>query len=351
MPLDSLYLDNFRLFSKTKIHFKNNHTIILGKNGSGKTTIVEAINLLYSNKSLRSKDIKDCIKEGSDFFKVSAKGTLENKEFTKITRKKLDARLESKIEPREIKRADLERPVVVLNKQLKLIDGDPEIRRELFYQLMFHVKPDLKNLHKKYTQVLSQRNKALKQGAQNKEIIIWTNKLLDLGIQLAKGQLQVFNSFKKSVAKEVIPKRSLDFYKGLNLRFKKGWASSKELEEVLSESLDKERALGYTLNGPHKFDFVFNIHQKNTKEILSRGQQKLLILLTFLSINDFFIAEKKPSSILIIDDLTSELDEENLKVFLDEVPKQDNQIIMTDIDPNDVLKKDKKLNSLEKIIL
>ena len=68
MPLESLYLDNFRLFKNTKLEFKENHTIIFGKNGSGKTSILEAINLLHTNKSLRSKDLSDCTREGQNAF-------------------------------------------------------------------------------------------------------------------------------------------------------------------------------------------------------------------------------------------------------------------------------------------
>ena len=48
MPLESLYLSNFRLFKEKKINFEKNHTFIFGKNGSGKTSLLEAINLIYS---------------------------------------------------------------------------------------------------------------------------------------------------------------------------------------------------------------------------------------------------------------------------------------------------------------
>ena len=99
------------------------------------------------------------------------------------------------------------------------------------------------------------------------------------------------------------------------------------------------------------FDFNFYLHNKKSKDVLSRGQQKLLILLTFLSINDFFYSLNSPGSILLIDDLTSELDHENLKLFLQEVPKQKNQIIMTDIDASNSLKKDKIADTFEKIII
>ena len=351
MPLESLYLDNFRLFKNTKLEFKENHTIIFGKNGSGKTSILEAINLLHTNKSLRSKDLSDCTREGQNAFILGVSGSLRHQEFIRSLKKETGKRVENKLKAEALKKEDLELPVVILNKQLKLIDGDPEIRRDFFYRLMFHVKHEAKRHFSEYTKILSQRNKSLKQKVDKRQLDIWTNQLVESGQKLSEVQKETFDLFKKSVAKEVVPKRSLDFYKGLNLKFQRGWPSSKKFSEALHENYEKDRALGYTQLGPHKFDFNFYLHNKKSKDVLSRGQQKLLILLTFLSINDFFDSLNCPGSILLIDDLTSELDHENLKLFLQEVPKQKNQIIMTDIDASNSLKKDKIADTFEKIII
>ena len=351
MPLESLYLSNFRLFKEKKINFKKNHTFIFGKNGSGKTSLLEAINLIYTNRSLRSSDLAECIKEGEWGFKAALSATNNKIPYTRTLIKEKEKRLENKINLKNIKKEEIELPILVLNKQLRLIDGDPEIRREFFNSLMFHVKHEIKKISSNYSQVLSQRNKAIKGGSTKKEINIWTDKLLFLGEELAKNQKQTFDLFKASIAKEVVPKRNLEFYKGLNLKFFKGWPGQKDLKSTLKENFEKDRSIGYTQYGPHKFDFNFYIHAKKSKNLLSRGQQKLLILLTFLSINDFFNSLNCPGSILLIDDLTSELDHENLKLFLQEVPKQKNQIIMTDIDASNSLKKDKIADTFEKIII
>ncbi len=351
MPLESLYLDNFRLFKNKKLTFKKNHTFIFGNNGSGKTSLLEAINLVYTNKSIRTVDLAECIKEGEQAFKIGVSGRNREHDFTRTLTKEKGKKLENKINTRNVNKAEMELPILLLNKQLRLIDGDPETRREFFNNLMFHVKHETKNISSNYFKVLSQRNRAIKKGAGKKEISIWTDKLVDFGEKLNVYQKEVFLLYKKSIAKEVIPKRKLDFYKGLNLKFKKGWAGTKSFGELLTDNFEKDRVLGYTQFGPHKFDFNFYTYTKKSKNTLSRGQQKLLILLTFLSINDFFKSINRPGALLLIDDLSSELDKENLKLFLNEVPKHENQIFITDIDSSNSLKKDLNDDTFERIII
>ena len=124
MPLESLYLSNFRLFKEKKINFKKNHTFIFGKNGSGKTSLLEAINLIYTNKSLRSSGLVECIKEGEWVFKAALSATNNKQPYTRTLIKEKEKRLENKINLKNIKKEEIELPILVLNKQLRLIDGD-----------------------------------------------------------------------------------------------------------------------------------------------------------------------------------------------------------------------------------
>ena len=83
MPLERLHLKNFRLFQDKVFKISEGTTLILGKNGSGKTSILESVNILIAGKSFRTKETKDCIKSEKEFFSISAKDlsfvSLENK--------------------------------------------------------------------------------------------------------------------------------------------------------------------------------------------------------------------------------------------------------------------------------
>ena len=79
MPLQKVHLENFRLFDSKILSFSKGANLIIGPNGSGKTSILEALNILISGNSFREKDTKICINQANNFFKIKGKGTLQNK--------------------------------------------------------------------------------------------------------------------------------------------------------------------------------------------------------------------------------------------------------------------------------
>ena len=70
-----------------------------------------------------------------------------------------------------------------------MIDGEPEIRREFFNDLMFHVKPEIKKLHNAYQKVLKQRNRALKKRLSNSEVSLWSKKLISIRFRTQLGAI------------------------------------------------------------------------------------------------------------------------------------------------------------------
>ena len=109
-------------------------------------------------------------------------------------------------------------------------------------------------------------------------------------------------------------------------------------------------ALGHTTQGPHRQDFVFSVDKKKAAANLSRGQVKLLIILMFLSSYDVINKFSQKESFLLIDDIGSEMDEDNLKTLFNIISKDKNQVILTAIDGsfldqmNEDLKQFKRIN-------
>jgi DNA replication and repair protein RecF len=103
------------------------------------------------------------------------------------------------------------------------------------------------------------------------------------------------------------------------------------LVEALRESYIEDLEKGYTTIGPQKFDLDIKIFGNNSSNILSRGEQKLLILLVFLSFGNFFSNIQDKEVIYLIDDLPSELDEENLALALQALKKTKQQKIISSV--------------------
>ena len=96
MPLQRLHLKNFRLFQDKTFKFSHGINLILGENGSGKTTVLESLNILLTGNSFRAKETKECIHSDKEFYNVSAKGILKGKNLSLVVENNHNKRLFSK---------------------------------------------------------------------------------------------------------------------------------------------------------------------------------------------------------------------------------------------------------------
>ncbi len=354
MPLQRLHLKNFRLFQDKTLKFSDGINLILGENGSGKTTVLESLNILLTGNSFRAKETKECIHSDKEFYNISAKGIFKGKDLSLIVENNHNKRLFSKrlLGELSVKKGDLYFLQVVLAKNLKMIDGEPEIRREFFNDLMFHVKPEIKKLHNAYQKALKQRNRALKKKLSNSEVSLWSKKLSALGLELSLEQYNFFKIFKGHTLESMennVSNDSFNYLAKLSLTFSKGWERTKKLEESLFESLVRDKALGYTSKGPHRMDYTFTVDNKKASSNLSRGQLKILILLVFLSSMKLLKDLVDTEILLMIDDLGSELDLNNLTSIVMKILESENQIILTGIEGEEMHKSIKKMTNFTQI--
>ena len=356
MPLERLQLKNFRLFQDSIFSFSSGTNLILGENGSGKTSILESISILLSGSSFRTKETKECIKVNKEFYNITAKGQLQNKKLILSVENGLNKRLKSsrRLDEAAVKKEDLYFLQIVMAKNLRMIDGEPDIRRDYFHELMFHVKPETKKLYKNYYKALKQRNRCLKNNFPNSELSTWSKELAELGLALSLEQYSFFQAFKEHNLKhieEIVSSGEFTFLDKLSITFSKGWERSKKLKESLEESLEKDKAIGYTSKGPHRMDLNFHIDNKKAGSNLSRGQLKVLILLLFLSNSSFIIETTQAETLLMIDDLSSELDANNLSSLVNQIVQSKNQIVLTGIEGEEMHKSIERLTNFTQINL
>jgi len=353
MFLSQIYLKHFRLFDELNLKLSKK-TVLSGANGSGKTTVLEAVNILLEGNSHRTNDNSECITEGKGGFKLGLKGELGSKTIILKATKNLNSRIafERKKGVLDTEKKDLPVAINILASQLRMIEGEPELRRDFFNKTMFHVEHGSKKAYQEYHKALVQRNRALKGRLPEKELSIWTERLKQTGAILNENHNSFFYKLSKSLTysfKEKNLEKNLPFLKDIEINFYPGWSREKELESLLHENLNKDRAIGFTSSGPHRFDLNIRIRKKMAKSILSRGQQKLLILLIFLNTESLIIKENKGGTIFLIDDIASEMDKFNLEKVLEEITLMKSQTILTTIIENrsDILRKFKQIN-LEK---
>ena len=199
---------------------------------------------------------------------------------------------------------------------------------------MFHVEPKADDEYRLYKKTLSQRNMALKRKASEKELKIWNKALIEIGNTLEDTQKRFFEIFFKGTLEKrrEEKKGNPEFLSTIKIHLNKGWPADLSFGDAIEKSSQKDRALGYTSLGPHRLDIMFYTESKLAKSVLSRGQQKLLILLIFFYFNDVLKSQIEAEIIYLIDDITSELDQENLEIVLEEALALKSQLLITAID-------------------
>ena len=163
MSIDKVFLKNFRSFSDLSVDLSNKNLLLTGANGTGKTSVLEAVNVLLTGKSFKTRDLKDCIKDKSKGFLVDLEITRNKSTFKIRAEKELNKRIsrKGKTGTSSVKKKDL--PVIqfIQAKDLRMIEGETELRRDFFNKAMFHVEPKADDEYSLYKKTLSQRNMAL----------------------------------------------------------------------------------------------------------------------------------------------------------------------------------------------
>ena len=324
MSFSKIHLNNFRSFKSSSFNLGKNN-LILGKNGAGKSSFLEAIFFILSKKSFRTSSLNSMVNFESSFFKVDA---ILNEEKFSLTKD-----LSSSIKSIEGNFQNNFLPLILNNFSLNLLEAPKENRRSFIDYLMFHVEHDYKTNHLKFKKALAQRNRALKKSSSS-ELKSWTKIFIDLSQKLTKLKLEFIDSFLKSFPTFVdtlsIPKELKVKFKSISITYDKGWKDN--LLAELRESFVKDQARGFTSLGPQTSDLSVKINKQDSGNILSRGEQKLLILLIYLFFIKTYNDLRPNKTIFLLDDLPSELDEKNLDLALNLLQSADCQLFITSLE-------------------
>ncbi|MBQ6285277.1 MAG: DNA replication/repair protein RecF [Bacilli bacterium] len=345
MNITKIELLNFRNYTKKVFDNFSNLNIIIGKNGIGKTSILEAIYLGSLAKSFKTTNESSIIKENESFFKIKIhyfdylpKKNLEiyldkNGKKTKIN-DKIQSKLSDFISQYRI--------ILLSPDELKLIKSSPNTRRN-------YLNIQISQLHKEYIYYLNNYNNLIKNkndylkklmlnnNLDQRYLDVLDEKIVDEGIKIynyRKKYIDLINEninniFKNYIKNQII---RIDYESDYKLNDKE------KLIKELKRNRKKEINLGMTDFGIHRDDYVFCQNENNCKEFSSQGIQKLIILAMKLSEVNIFINNYDIKPILLLDDLFSELDMKNRNNIFKSLDKKI-QIFITTTDLKNIDKK------------
>ncbi len=340
MYLKKISLFNYKNFSEASFDFDEKIICFVGKNGVGKTNILDAIYHLSYGKSYFNPLAVQNIKHGEDFFVIDA-------EFIKSERKEqLVCSLkkgQKKILKRNGKAYDKFSdhigfiPLVIISPADRdLITEGSETRRKFMDSIISQKDPVyLQNLIQ-YQKIMSQRNALLKYFAlnhvfDNETLSIYDEQLNDFGKYIFETRKEFISEFipifKHHHHAITGSQESVQLVYESNL-------SENDLLTLLKESINKDRALQYTSTGTHKDDLSFEIDNHPIKKFGSQGQQKSFLIALKLAQFEFLKKQSGVKPILLFDDIFDKLDETRVAKIVEMVNSDTfGQLFISDTHP------------------
>lgn len=321
MSIRKLRVNHCRILSQLEIEPSTSLNLITGANGSGKSSLLEAISLLGTGRSFRSSSVTPVIQHQQSSLIVSA-------EIEATTGALISVGMERgrQIQRLQINRTPIQKlsefaellPLQIITPEsIDLVMGSPKRRRSFLDWGMFHVEPQFLALSKMHKKVLKQRNALLKQHTSvDSEMRYWNRELVSLGEQITIFRKQYLNELIETFFTVAVPEIPLFNVLNIHFEYKQGWKESLSFSEALEQNRRRESMVGHTVVGPQEADLQIFSQKERAKLILSRGQAKLLSMGLYLAQLAHLDAKRGKKGVVLIDDLFSELDRENgLTIF------------------------------------
>mgnify|MGYP001178153554 CR=1 FL=1 len=349
MRLKSLRIRDFRNIEEAAIEPGPRATVVYGPNGHGKTNLLEAIYLLATLRPLRTTRYAELPRFGAECAEVTGEWEVAGSD------REISVRLE---EGKRIARLDQKRVrdleayfggisvVAFTPDDLQVIKGGPELRRRHLDRAVFNRFPAFLGESRAYTKALRSRNRLLKEEAPTEMIEAFDGPLAQAGARIVMRRRALLAElgprFQQTLAS--LSKGQLEG----SLRYRSEFAPAKAdeatvrdaLAAALRERLEKDRARGYTGVGPQADRLEFVLGGRAARSYASQGQQRALVLAWKIAEIENLRDHLGYQPLLLLDDVSSELDPERNRQLLAYLEAFDGQVILTTTDPGPLLGRD-----------
>ena len=309
--------------------------LVWGSNGSGKTTVLEAIHILHSGKSFRPSRFSDLVTEGEQRFGVRGDVCLRDREANselsfKVQKELLSTQIEVNEQPVNsasvlVKAFPL---LIVEPNSFGVVDGGPRLRRSLLDRATFHVEQDFLGISRSYIYALAQRNRLLKANAKANQLGFWGEELARYGEEINFARIRCIQALNQHFNSG----HEMDAVLGqIQLKYRKGWKEGVALKDALTSNVPQETLSGMTLNGPHKAEIEIQVGGSGVARTASRGQIKTIVISITAALSKYIFQAVGIRPVLLVDDFAAELDDLMCALVLRMMGETNCQIFLTSI--------------------
>ncbi len=336
MKISSFELKNFRNCVTVKGDFTSEKSLIIGKNGQGKTNILEALYFLSTLKSPRTSNIKDFINFNQNDFLIKANILKSGVESTVEIRYKSGEKKQLLVNGLKSNAKEFRgvlKSVLFSSNDLMLLRGAPQDRRDWLDRAIIQIYPAYDERLSKYERIRLQKNRLLKEELLNKDLLsVYNEQLAVTGANI----IFIRKKYLKELSKiATIKHNSISSVENLTIKYDYKGDSIEEIADELREELllrqPEEIARKQTCVGPHRDDIIFEINSANAIKFSSQGQQRTLILALKLAELEMLQEKTGEPPILLLDDVLAELDDIRQNYLLKSI-ESGIQTILTSVD-------------------
>lgn len=340
--ISSIKLENFRSHTNLSLNLDDSKIAIIGSNAIGKTNVLEAIYYSFITKSFRSAQ-KKLINYNSDYCKI-------NLNFETNRQNKLEYRLQTPNNylKRTITLNDvIKKPTDIIGVQpitvflpddVRVITDSPTYRRNLLNSVLIQTTKQYLLALNKFQKILNQRNQLLYNLKQHNTTN--TDQLFIYNLQLAEPISEIYNYrnhfidfINQNISKQY--SRISSNNDKIHLEYLNTLPNNKDdIVKQLESHTQGDIRLGFSTKGPHKDELNINLNGFNSREGLSRGENRSLTLALKLVELEYVYQQTKSQPILLLDDVLSELDDLRQNHLLSSTNTKQTILTSTNISPN-----------------
>lgn len=342
LQIQTLKLTHFKSYAAQTLSFSPGLNCLVGRNGAGKTNILDAIHFLCLTKSHRNLPDKNLVQHGAPFFRVEGHFLSEGKARKIVFKMPADKRKELEVDgtpiPRMADHVGKFPTVMIAPDDVSLVQEGSEERRRYLDSTLSQISPEYLHNLMIFNALLKQRNAQLKAFGEQRR---FEPLLLEAIDRQMIAPARVLHHQRAAMVQQIQPLVN-ELYGAIagqretaTFTFSSDWPESDNYQELLTANQERDRYSERTAAGPHRDDLEFLLDDMPVKKFASQGQLKSFLLALRLAQYEYLRERTGATPILLLDDIFDKLDASRVKQLVALLQERKvGQVFITDTQRN-----------------
>lgn len=336
MQIRKAWLHDFRNYASAEISLSPTLTAVLGRNGEGKTNLIEAMAWLGTLSSFRGSSTEAMIRHGRPSAVIRAEIERDGRELLIEAELAASGRNRVQINRQPLRRGrDLLgalRVTVFGPDDLVIVKAGPAERRRFMDEALVACDPRQDALRREVERVLRQRNALLRSAGGSLDqsatitLDVWNTKLVQAGEALTRARMDLLERLRPLVAESYAALSHVDSPPVIGLAYSSEWTTN-GLAAALEAARSEDMRRGVSTVGPHRDDLTLTLGGLSGRSHASQGEQRTLALALRLGLHRLVAEAAGSTPVLLLDDVFSELDPDRGSALLKNLPH--GQVVLT----------------------